>query len=145
MEKASVKEILNGFNDTKYITPRGAGKIVEAGSNENGHYIKNANGVMECWHIHYMGSCEFKLHSGGLYTDQTNGGYYQWTFPQKFKMLQSLNSSVAVSVTAYSSAYLCTSAGGIDDGCARTNVYYHTNYPCTVGVNLSMRAIGWWK
>ena len=114
--------------------------IIESGSNENGSWVKFADGTMICRHIANMGSCTFALHSGGLYTDQTNGGYYNWKLPQLF-----IDRYVEFSALAMSSAYMSTSSGGLTSDLTNINIYYHTNYACTVGVSLSMKAIGRWK
>lgn len=114
--------------------------IVESGSNENGNWVKFADGTMICRHIANMGSCTFALHSGGLYTDQTNGGYYNWKLPQYF-----IDRNVEFSALAMSSAYMCTSSGGLTSDLTAVNIYYHTNYACTVDVSLCMTAIGRWK
>ena len=97
---------------------------VWSGSTDTGHWIKYADGTMICRLIYTIGSCTFALHSGGLYTDQTHGGYYQWKLPQMF-----VDRDVVITATCMSSAYMCASVSGLSTDGSTCNIYYHTNYP----------------
>ena len=146
MEKASVKEILNGHDDTKYITPRGAGKIVEAGSNEKGTWVKYANGVMVCSGKTRLSAADsvFDKAYGSVYY---NGKYTSWDFPQLFK------EAPIVTATAYFQGGLggyCIASEPNTKGVAGY-LYYFTSYDFGVGGTVSGRAganfkaVGWWK
>lgn len=110
--------------------------IVESGKNENGSYVKYADGTMICRHRVSLGSCTFKLNESGLYT--SSPGYYAWSFPMPF-----IDSDVNVHPTCQSGAYMCSSVGWLINNAI--NIFYHTNYACTTDVNLHITAIGRWK
>ena len=130
--------------DLVYINDNGnyilISDIIEQGENGNGSWVKYRDGRMECFRVVDMGKCQFALHSGGLYTDQTNGGYFNWVLPQTFK-----DRNVSFTALAMSSAYMCTSSGGLSDDLTNLNIYYHTNYSCTVNVALCLTATGYWR
>ena len=136
----TIKDIMlnRGVTDLDFVPQICYG--VWSGSNENGHWIRYADGTLICRHIHNVGSCTFTLHSGGLYTEKEHEGYYQWKLPQQF-----INRDVAITATCISSAYMCTSAGGLTSDGKACNIFYNTCYPCTTNVNLCMIAIGRWK
>jgi hypothetical protein len=136
----TIKDVMlsRGVTDFDFVPQTCYG--VWSGSNENGHWIRYADGTLICRHIHNVGSCTFTLHSGGLYTEKEHEGYYQWKLPQQF-----INRDVAITATCISSAYMCTSAGGLTSDGKACNIFYNTCYPCTTNVNLCMIAIGRWK
>ena len=109
-----------------------------SGQNERGRWIKYADGTLIQYINVEIGTCEFSLHSGGLYTDKTNGGVYQWIFPIEF-----INDKYVPSAICESSAYMCTSMGG--RYASKMNVYYHSNYAFSTYIKLHITAIGRWK
>lgn len=110
--------------------------IVESGENENGSYVKYADGTAICRHKASLGSCAFKLNESGLYT--ASPGYYTWSFPIEF-----IGTDISIHATCQSGAYMCSSVGWLYDN--TINIFYHTNYECTTEVNLFMTATGRWK
>ena len=123
-------------NETSFIPQTAFG--VWSGKTPTGSWIKYGDGTLIQWALVNLGQCEFVLHSGGLYTDQTKGGYYIWRYPIAFQNLDYI-----VNATCESSAYMCSSMGSKFTD--KLNIYYHTNYPCTTQVVLNLVAIGRWK
>ena len=145
VQKGSVATSYEPYTDKKIFVKNDNGTydefykdngIVESGKNENGSYVKYADGTMICRHRVSLGSCTFKLNESGLYT--SSPGYYAWSFPMPF-----IDSDVNVHPTCQSGAYMCSSVGWLINNAI--NIFYHTNYACTTDVNLYMTAIGKWK
>ena len=136
----TIKDIMlsRGVIDFDFVPQINYG--VWSGYNDNGHWIRYADGTLICRHTVNLGSCTFALYDGGLFTDQTNGGFFSWTFPQPF-----IDRNTSIQATAMSSAYMCTSTAGLNSDATGVNIYYHTNYACSVNVALSLIAIGRWK
>lgn len=137
MEKASVKEIINGFNDTKYITPRGAGKIVEAGSNENGSWIKFANGAMICRINTTRKDIGITQAYGSIYL-----GHYTWVYPQPFK-----NADVSVCCSQFLWGTSASWGSALSPGSHNVLLRAYDYYSRAAGTetNICAIAVGWWK
>lgn len=131
--------LTQGDVEFKYVPQINYG--VWSGYNDNGHWIKYADGTLIQRINVTLGSCVFGLYNDaypGLYTDQTNGGHYTWTFPMEF-----IDDSYTCSLMVQSSAYMCSSLGTKET--SYITGYYHANYAFTSNIKLEFIAIGRWK
>lgn len=115
--------------------------IVESGSNENGSYIKFADGRMECEHVVDLGvGVAFTTAYGSVFHATSA---HIWNYPVEF-----INNKVTVNATLQLPGGMGGASINHDPSKSSATIYYYSVRSYTFAdkhVKLHLNAIGRWK